>query len=290
MFNTMKNYILFFLCLCGFIAFGQHSAYFYCDAMVNAIDGKNRMEAVAQFNKQFKADLEAPNSFNKTFSEYKWISIKGDTSKTFRIITWQVKDDENNHFQYGYVQKSTGELFTLKDAIHTIDKDSEYSLLTPDDWYGALYYNLKEIKVKGAPAYLLFGYDANNDRDRVKIADVLSFENGKPVFGKEFFNMNDPNKPDIKSRIILDYTNVSNVSLNYNQDLEMIMYDHLATVKGVAQDGGPARIADGTYSGFEWKGNQWMFVDKIANEISEPKDIYSKIKPAPKVAKKKSKE
>jgi hypothetical protein len=266
--------------------YAQHSSLFYCDVMVNAVDGRHRMEAAKQFNTLFKSEMDSPNSFEKSLVDYKWISIKSDTANTFRIISWQVKDENNIHHQYGLLQTKEGKTYQLKDAVNTIDKDAEYSEMSTQDWYGALYYNLIEKKFNNRPYYLLFGYDAHNDRDRVKIVEILTFKDGKPVFGKELFKNGNGDRPDIKQRVIIDYTNIGNVSFNYNQDMDMIMYDHTILAQGLAEDGGPAKVSDGTYCGYEWDGKYWNFVDKINNTIQDPKDIFYQAKPSTPLKKK----
>ena len=60
--------------------------------------------------------------------------------------------------------------------------------------------------------------------------------------------------------------------MNYNEDMHMIVFDHLVT-KSEA-DGKPEKslkpkgyeyFPDGTYEAFEWKNNRWEYVETVKN-------------------------
>ncbi len=251
---------------------------FYCDAMINATDGNNRVIAGSNFNKLFAEALSKPNSFNENFSDLKWISIKNDANNSFRIFTWQIQN-ENEIFQsYGYIQTKDGKVYPLNDKITTVNKDYEYEEMSPDNWFGSLYYNIKEISTKEGPAFLLFGYDGFDSKTRIKVIDVLRFVNGVPVFGSEIFKMNNESRPDIKQRFVLDYSAVANATCNFNEELGIIMFDFLEMRTGITQDGGPAKIPDGTYCGFKQEGNLFTFIEKLDTQVLSPDDVMMKPK------------
>jgi hypothetical protein len=266
----MRILVIFFLA--AFQLNAQHTIGFYCDVMANSEDGNNRVEAGKQFYTLFTKALQQPNSYNEDFKNLKWISQKQDMAKEFRIFTWQIKDDKNIHESYGIIQVKDGTIYPLKDGVASIDKDLEYQQMDPESWHGALYYNMKEVKVKNETQYVLFGYDGFDDQSKIKVIDVLKFEKNKPVFGSELFKMNNEARPDVKSRVIIDYGAVANVTCNYNEELGLIMFDNLILRNGVAEDGGPAKIPAGYYSGFKWEGNYWVYMDKLANEITDSKE------------------
>jgi hypothetical protein len=247
---------------------------FYCDVMVNAFEGKNRVEAEKIFNKMFLEDLAKKESYDKAYADLKWISIKTDLEKTFKIFTWQVKDEKNIYLTKGVIQTQNGKLFELKDNVATYSKEYEYEAMDASNWYGALYYNIMETTTANGKAYLLFGYDGYDDKNRVKVIDVLSFENDKPIFGSEIFKINDGPRPDLKSRIVVEFSGLANVNCNYSDGMEMIVHDFVVTRAGVSTDGSPAKIPDGTYVGYKWDGKYWNFIPQIAHQISEQGDIF----------------
>ncbi len=252
----------------------QYDLSFYCDVMSNAYEGKNRVAAGQDFHKLFTGELKKEGSFTNKFEGLKWVSFKSDAGNTFRLITWQVKNDNNTYQSYGFLQMANGTLFDLKDNVIGFSRDLEYEAMDVTNWYGCLYYNIKEVNTSQGIAYILFGYDGLDDKNRVKVIDVLTFDNGKPVFGTEIFKISAGARPDLKFRILIDYSALANVNCNFNEGMDMIVHDFVINTMGVAEDGGPAKIPDGTYVGYKWDGKFWTYIPKLAQEVSKPEDIF----------------
>lgn len=271
--------ILTFLFLCTFV-YGQ-DLNFYADIMVNASEGKHRTYAGEKFNNLFLEALKSNQSFNNKFDGLKWVSVKSDKANTFKLFTWNVKDENDNYKNFGVIQKSDGKLFILNDGTD-VNSDATYETLSTENWFGALYYNIKEIKLENSkPAFLLFGYDGYNEKNHVKVLDVLTFnEEGTPEFGKEIFKINDGARPDLKSRITIEYSGVANVNFNFNEEMDMIIHDFIVTRMGINADGSPAKIPDGTYVAYKWDGKYWNIIEQLANQVSNPNDIFFKPKPS----------
>lgn len=252
----------------------QENLAFYCDVMANAYEGENRNTAATKFNELFFQALNEKNSFNNPFTELKWVSIKYDEAKSFRVITWQLKNKDNNHQYFGFIQKNDGSLFKLMNKTKP-NADSEYEMNDADNWMGCLYYNIREVEIKGKKNYILFGYNANNSISNYKICEVLTFDDSnKPIFGNEIFMIGEGVRPDLKSRIIIEYSAISNVNFNYNEEMGMIVHDHLIARTGVSDKEVVSRIPDGTYVGYKWDGKVWKYIDKIEHQISDPNEIF----------------
>ncbi|MBK8700647.1 MAG: hypothetical protein IPN29_14390 [Saprospiraceae bacterium] len=242
--------------------------------MANAMEGKHRVEAAGHFYKSFLAELRQPGSFENSFADLKWVSIKSDAEKRFRIITWQLEDDKRKFSQFGVIQKKNGTIYELKDNT-PYDPDMEYAVLGPENWMGALYYHMKETDTPKGKAYLLFGYDGKDANEHVKLLDVLSFdEKGKPVFGAELFLMAEGKRPDVKTRLGLPYSALANVNFNYNEEMGMIVHDFVVARLGIAANGAIARVPDGTYTGYQWDGKYWKRIEQLAHQTTDPEDIF----------------
>lgn len=275
----MRLFIFGLLTYCTTFLSAQESLSFYCDVMSNAYEGDNRVKAGAIFNDLFNKELLEKNSFDKPFTELKWVSIKYDEAKTFRLITWHVKNNNNNHKYFGYIQKKDGTVTPLLDKANP-NPDSEYETSDAENWTGCLYYNIKEVEINGIKNYLLFGFDANNGISNFKICDVLTFGNdGKPVFGNEIFMISEGQRPDLKSRIILEYSAIANVNFNYNEEMGMIVHDHIIARTGISDKEPVSKIPDGTYVGYMWNNKYWKYIDKIEHQISDPSEIFYQPKP-----------
>lgn len=247
---------------------------FYNDVMANAFLPSTRVMAEKKFSKLFTEELQQPNSFQNSFEEYKWVSFKYPQDSSFRVITYQLEKEEE-YVQFGFIQMADGILHTLTDVDSDL-VDLEFAIQTKDEWYGALYYNLIERGEGEDKHYVLFGYDGYNKSKQIKIIDVLTFENGEPIFGKEVFNMLDNDvRPTLKTKSYIRYDITANANSNYNNVFEMIIYDNIIEILGQTGDEGVMRVSDGSYKGFKWKDNQWQYVDRLSTRVLTEEEIYN---------------
>ena len=240
--------------------------------IVNDSLEENRFLAVKKMIPTLVKALKIKNSFDYPFERLKSISIQYPADSTFRIFTWQLYVNENDYRYYGAIQMNTEDLqlFPLIDRSAGIQEDLEQRTLSPDEWYGAVYYNLKQFDTPQGKKYLLFGYDGYQFFTKRKLIDVLSFEQGKPVFGAPVFVSQDPNTPQMaKSRLVLTYSAAATINLNFNEHLEMILFDHLIRGQSGIPGQGPANLPDGSYEGYQIKDGAWVHVDKVFDQISE---------------------
>ncbi|MEM6380884.1 MAG: hypothetical protein AAF705_22115 [Bacteroidota bacterium] len=238
--------------------------------VVNDTLPSSRFSATKRLIFHLKSALKFNNSFEYKFERLNSVSIQYAPDNSFRIFTWQLMVDKQDYRYFGAIQLNTPEiqLIPLADRSMTVE-DVSRAELDARNWYGALYYNIKQIEHAGKPAYLLFGFDNYKYRDRRKVLEVLQFgENQKPIFGAPIIPVAEG--PNL-SRLILEYYGDSNVRLNYDEALEMIVYDHLITIPG--KDGqGPIQVSDGSYEGIKIVDNQLVYEDKLFDNqaVSEP--------------------
>ena len=244
---------------------------FYCDVMINADDAQHRIAAHDVFYPMFIEALQQDNAWNHNFESLKWISQLKSQDQSFRIFSWQIKHSEDNHQYYGVIQLKDGRVFELKDVFKTAD-DFETEEFNPENWLGAFYYNILDVKTKnGDVYYLLFGLNRWNKFENIKIADVLHFtSSGLPIFGKDVFVRQDKNeKPDYKNRLVLKYSADAMVNLNYNPGMEMIVFDHLIPRMGRVPGQEMTLVPDGSYVGYQFENEVWNYIDKIYTQIMD---------------------
>ncbi len=280
----MKNWFYSFLFLFGLSSMlhsqSSNDLTFYCDVMINADDPDHRIYAQNKFNRLFKEALDDEGSYENDFSNLKWISQLNDTIYGFRIFSWELKKANNEYAHFGVIQMKDGTCYTLSNE-RTDLVDLDYMDVGPESWYGALYYAMYPFESNGERAFLLCGYNAYSEFNKVKFADVLHFVDGKPVFGKSIFKTSDEGtRRDIKSRLILQYSSDAAVTLRFNEGLNMLVHDHLITRMGRMPGQGPTNLPDGSYVGWKLNNGQWVYVEKIYDQVSEeaprPKPVLDK--------------
>lgn len=244
---------------------------YHCDVMINASVGRHREIAHENFLKGFNEVLHQQGSFQYPFDSLKWISKKMPDDNSFRIFTWEVKISENEYKYYGFLQWPDGKLLTLNDRFKEAEdlKEEEF---TPDNWLGALYYNLMEVNPSnGDKYYLLFGINRWDKAENVKLVDVLFFtKSGQPIFGKPVFRKSEDKQADVfYNRLLFKYAADGHMTVNYNPGMEMIVFDNLipkmSRIPGQAQ----TYVSDGSYVGYLWDKKHWNLVNKIATEVME---------------------
>lgn len=238
--------------------------------IVNDSLENNRFASVHKFIPTLVKALKNKNSFHYPFERLKSVSIQYPQDSTFRIFTWQVYVDKGIYHYYGAIQMNNEDLklFPLRDRSGEVQA-IEHQTLTADNWYGALYYNIKQFETRYGMHYALFGFDRLDFFNKVKLIDVLHFPEGKPAFGAPVFVSKDPANPFTKSRVVLQYSAESNIRSNYDEFAELIIHDHLIEVSQGVPGQGPTKVTDGSFEGYQYKDGVWVHIPKMFTTVTD---------------------
>lgn len=241
-------------------------------------DESVRFKADNNFIQTLVRALRTPNSFYYPFDSLETVSRIYAPDTTFRIITWQYQKDEDYFRQRGAIQMRTTDgslkLFPLIDMSENTENPTD-SVRSNLNWIGAIYYKMV-MKTQGAKKYYtLLGLDDNNGTTTKKWMDVLYFDQaGQPQFGMNIFQY----KPDsIKPaqpayRFCLEYKKDAKARLNYDPELDMIMFDHLVSeTKETSKK--ETLVPDGDYEGFQWRNGKWVLVSKVYNQKADMRGV-----------------
>jgi len=239
--------------------------------LINGNSANIRFESDSIFTKIFVRALKTPNSFYYPFDTLETISKLYAPDNSFRIFTWQMVVNENLVRQHGAIQMNTKDgslkLFPLVDKSDVTTKVAD-TIGDNKGWIGAVYYKMIETKNNDQTFYTLLGYDENNIRSNRKIIEVLSFNDGVPTFGGRYFSFDqDSVKKPGASRYIMEYKKDAGPRLTYDNDLQMIVFEHMES-----ETNEPNKkwtyVPDGDYEGFKWVSGKWMHVEKLFNQIT----------------------
>lgn len=115
---------------------------------------EHRQKADTAIKTLLQEALSADNAFQYPFSGLQGISIQYPQDSTFRIFTWQLYVSENDYRYGGFLQHGSGRVYPLEDHSAEV-RMPEYEGMSPDYWYGAVYYNIKQAGKKRDRHYLL---------------------------------------------------------------------------------------------------------------------------------------
>ncbi|MBC7889879.1 MAG: hypothetical protein H7Z13_18545 [Ferruginibacter sp.] len=243
----------------------------YSLRLIQGVTAEERFNADSVFTKMFVRALVTSNSFFYPFDSLETISRLYAPDSSFRIFTWQMVINENIVRQHGAIQMSTPDgslkLFPLIDKSDiTINLADTFT--NNKGWIGAVYYKIIQTKSGNQNYYTLLGYDENNIRSNRKIIEVLNFSNDEPTFGGRLFSFEEDSVfKSAVGRYILEYKKDAGARLTYDEDLAIIIFEHLES-----ETNEPAKkwtyIPDGDYEGFKWKNGKWIHINKVFNQVT----------------------
>lgn len=244
----------------------------YGKAMIVENEWFERFRADSFFTRGFVQALRVTNSFYYPFDSLETISKLYAPDSSFRIFTWQVVRDFEYNRQRGAIQMRTDDgslkvypLFDYSDFT----KAPTDSLRDGQHWIGAIYYKVLLTTFNAKKYYTLLGYDDNNARSNKKWIEVLTFNNEeKPQFGGKYFQyQKDSIKPAQPAfRFEIEYKKEAKARLNYDEEAEMIIFDHLISESNETQNK-YTLIPDGSYEAFRWNNGKWVHISKLTNMV-----------------------
>lgn len=230
------------------------------DSLANANDDETRIKVNNEIKTLLGNIVDNPESFEYPFDSIKNAGILTSPDKKLRLYNWNLPYENGVHEYYCFIQYKPNKKkqkilnFELKDVSENIE-EPEQSIINYPDWYGALYYKIIPIETRfNEKYYTLLAYDMNDFLTNKKIVEVLRFDkDNKPIFGASIFK----NRRKISNRLIFEYSEFASMILEYEEDKEMIVYDHLSPsspkYEGQYEFYGP----DFSYDGLKYEKGIW---------------------------------
>ncbi|MGX5816760.1 hypothetical protein ACWKWU_01105 [Chitinophaga lutea] len=227
-----------------------------------------RQKANDAFIPKLVKALKTPYSFYFPFDSVQTMAKVYPADSTFRIFTWPLENDNSTFRHYGVIQMNTKDgslkLFPLFDNSD-FSKNAD-TVTNNKGWIGCLYYAMIQRRYFNAEYYTLFGWDANSQTSQKKIMEMLTFKNGEPVFGGPYFSFaEDTIKKPTRNRFIIEYKRDAVASLNFNPEMDMVVYDHLISETG-EEHKKYTYVPDLDFEGFKWKAGKWVHIEKVFHD------------------------
>lgn len=211
----------------------------------------------------FRALIQDKKTFTNKFDSLKNVGVLISPDEKVKIITWNIPYSDGTHEYFGFIQyKKT------KRKILTFElNDNSAKMVNPTvlelnhkNWYGALYYKIIENKYKNDVFYTLLGADLNDMLTHKKIIEVLHFnKENEPVFGKKIFR----NQRSTVSRIIFEFSAQTKMLLAFDEEKQMIIYDHLAPVRPSLVGQYEFYGSDFTHDGLKFERGIWNLYQNV---------------------------
>ena len=213
-----------------------------------------------------KEMLSVKESFDYEIDSLQNLGIIKAPDNKFKIYSWNTNNDDGTFKYFAYLQtkgtkKKPRKVFFLNDNSDKI-KDPKNKILTQDNWFGSLYYDIILTKHKRKKSYILLAWDGNNIYTTKKIIEILTFDkDGNSLsFGKEEL----PFENKTTKRIIFEYGNRMSMSLKYYKDREEIIFDHITYPDKIHEGKLEYYGPDFSYDALDVKNDKIKFLSNIA--------------------------
>jgi hypothetical protein len=200
--------------------------------------------------------VKSDTVFNHRFRNLHYLGQITSADSLLKIVTWNLVlgSGQSSYFCYLIRKRETGngnKIYRLITGYreNQVRTDTTYN---GQDWYGALYYDIRPYLIDNNKSWILLGIDYGNPFITRKIIDVLSFtKQDSIIFGKKWFDTGE-NK---KFRDVFEYASNGIMSLRFSSD-SSIVFDHLVPFSPNLKD-------DRQYYGPDYSYDAYYYVDGI---------------------------
>lgn len=210
----------------------------------------------------FQKALELPGSFDYAWRKLDKIGKLSSSDGEVKVFSWLYMTGENDYHYSAYIQlnkrKEESESFKLITGNAENIKSENYNQQI-DDWHGKIYYEMVTTQFKRKVFYTLIGADFNNSYTTMKTMEVFAIQRGKPVFRSDQFMIGGT----VKDRIVLEYSADLSISVRYNNNLNMIVFDHLAPLHPIYTGNYQFYGPDGSYDGLKFEEGIWILEEDV---------------------------
>lgn len=235
----------------GYGLLTDHLSELYSGRIDADLEGAN-----AGIKRELGAILGSDSAFTASFNGVPMDRVDAPDG-SFRLFTWRVSPGDGSHLFEGMLLVAKGnkqQLFELRDMTASIARPTT-TQLSPENWYGATYYDVVPVKRGGRTYYTLLGWKGFSTVETRKVIDVLDLNGNMPKFGAPLF----PGGRQRQQRMIYGFSAQASMLLRWEPSSKMIVLDHLSPIRPEF-DGQPAFMApDLSYDSFTWDKDHWRY-------------------------------
>ncbi len=229
-----------------------------------------RLLLMEHFASSFQQALQQDRGMNYAFDSIPYMGKVASENGVVRLFTWSIPTVWGRYKYYAIMQwreKDSTCVMVLHDGKSEHDS-LEQAIFKAPDWYGMLYYQMVERQINGNTYYMLLGFDFNNSITYKKSIDVLSFNDGRPVFGAAVFD--DKKMP--ASRLIFEYMAGAQFFLRYIPSLRMIVYNRLMPQRPELSDDPRFYVPSEMLDGLQFQQGKWKRIEDVSLSKADMKE------------------
>lgn len=230
-----------------------------------AKDDQMRLLENESLQTMIESILDYPGTFDYPFASFETMSTISSPDGAFRLFNWNIEDNNGMNSHYCYMILPNGnkpnEVIKFEEDNFSIPPRPE-NTLTPNHWYGALYYKIVPVKKGSKMLYTVIGYDGGSRSTNKKILDVFYFKGKKLRLGYPVFQESKDSKRVLK-RVFFEYSEKATIGVNWNAQLDAIVFDHLVPETPNLAGMYDFYVPDMTYDGYHWESGLWQYREDL---------------------------
>jgi hypothetical protein len=222
-------------------------------------DPYKREKRSLSFYEEFFNVINKEGSFSFPFDKLNYIGKICSRNKKIRIYTWNIPVAADDNLYFGILQYYS-KTYNKYLAVKLNEPLAPNVNSRINNWQGALYYEIVDTRHAGQTYYTLLGFDLHNALSNKKRIDVISIDDYDSVYFCEKLILYNGKPVDY---IEFEYNEKATMSLRYNHDVNMIVFDHLSPQKPSLKDNYEFYGPDFTYDGLKFEKGIWVHYKDI---------------------------
>jgi len=192
------------------------------------IPAEQKLNIIDSIRKSLDVYAVSDSVFSHHFINLRYLGQITSSDSLLKILSWNVASSDGINKYYCYLIYRPAK--NKPHVVHFLSSDYretppvEDTVYYPENWYGAVYYDLRPFVFEGEKCFILLAIDYGNPYITRKIIETLKFTaEGKPVFGIPCIT---DGEKTVK-RIVFEYAATAVMSLKFEADT-LIVFDHLS--------------------------------------------------------------
>ncbi|MFT4602600.1 MAG: hypothetical protein ACI857_002787 [Arenicella sp.] len=219
--------------------------------------------------------LEKDGVMQHPFSSWTTMSTITSPDGAFRIFNWNIESKDLRHTHFCYVVKPKrgkgNQVFKFKEDKVTIGL-KPIIMLTPNRWYGALYYKIIPVQKGSKVYYTIMGYSGKDKGSNQKLLDVFYFKGKTLRIGHPMFQESKGSKRLVR-RVFFEYSEKAIFTMRENEKLGGIVFDHLVPEQKNLEGIYSMYIPDMTYDAYRLQDGIWRYDEDVIAYNDENKKV-----------------
>lgn len=231
------------------------------DEVQRTTSDPEKIQANGRLVKTLVAALKTTHSFDFPFDQLDFVRVVQPEDGKFRVFSWALPLSDGSYLFYGAIQLNTPDgslrLTPLLDKTFEIENPEE-AVLTPDNWYGAVYYDIAPV----GGGYVLLGWKGHGREVHKKVIEPITVEQGGIRLGATIFS-----GTPVATREIFSFQSRATMYLHYFPNSDSLVFDHIvpfdANYEGDFRYYGP----DLSFDAYRIRGNKLVKEENIPFEL-----------------------